>query len=64
MTHELLMYLSKKVQDEIDVLSGDLARGTAKDHGEYKYYCGIIRGLMVTNGFIAEAAQRMEQDDD
>jgi hypothetical protein len=64
MTHELLMYLSKRVQDEIDVLSGDLARGTAKDHGEYKYYCGIIRGLMITNGFIAEAAQRMEQDDD
>ena len=64
MTHELLMYLSKKVQDEIDVLSGDLARGTAKDHGEYKYACGIIRGLMITNGFIAEAAQNMEQDYD
>ena len=64
MTHELLIYLSKKVQDEIDVLSGDLARGTAKDHGEYKYACGIIRGLMTANGFIAEAAQRMEQDDE
>ena len=64
MTHDLLIYLSKKVQDEIDVLSGDLARGTAKDHGEYKYACGIIRGLMVANGFIAEAAQRMDQDDD
>lgn len=64
MTEELLRYLSKKVQEEIDVISGDLARGTAKDHGEYKYACGIIRGLMITNGFIAEAAQRMEQDDD
>lgn len=64
MTHELLIYLSKKVQDEIDVLSGDLARGTAKDHGDYKYACGIIRGLMMSNGFIAEAAQRMEQDDE
>jgi hypothetical protein len=64
MTHELLMHLSKKVQEEITVLSDDLARGTAKDHGEYKYACGIIRGLMITNGFIAEAAQRMEQDDD
>ena len=64
MTNEVLMYLSKKVQDEIDVISGDLARGTAKDHGEYKYACGIIRGLMITNGFIAEAAQRMEHDDD
>ena len=64
MTHELLIHLSKKVQEEITVLSDDLARGTAKDHGEYKYSCGIIRGLMITNGFIAEAAQRMEQDDD
>ena len=64
MTNELLMYLSKKVQDEIDVISGDLARGTAKDHGEYTYACGIIRGLMMSNGFIAETAQRMEQDDD
>ena len=64
MTNEVLMYLSKKVQDEIDVISGDLARGTAKDHGDYKYACGIIRGLMMSNGFIAETAQRMEQDDD
>jgi hypothetical protein len=64
MTHELLTYLSKKIQDELDVLSGDLARGAAKDHGDYKYACGIIRGLMITNGFIAETAQRMEQDDD
>lgn len=64
MNSELLTYLSKKVQDEIDVISGDLARGTAKDHGEYKYACGIIRGLMMSNGFMAETAQRMEQDDD
>lgn len=64
MNSELLTYLSKKVQAEVDVISDDLARGTAKDHGEYKYACGIIRGLMITNGFIVEAAQRMEQDDD
>jgi len=61
---ELLKYLTTKVQDEIAVLSDDLARGTAKDHGDYKYVCGIIRGLMMTNSFLAEAAQRMEQDDD
>jgi hypothetical protein len=61
---ELLTYLASKVQEEIKVMSDDLARGTAKDHGDYKYACGIIRGLMMTNGFIAEAAQRMEQDDD
>lgn len=64
MSNDLLQYLAKKVQDEIAVISDDLARGTAKDHGEYKYACGIIRGLMVANGFIIETAERMENDDD
>ena len=64
MSTDLLQYLSKKVQDEITVISDDLARGTAKDHGEYKYACGIIRGLMVANAFFADTAKRMEEDDD
>lgn len=64
MSNQVLQYLAKKVQEEIDVISDDLARGTAKDHGEYKYACGIIRGLMLTNGFIVELAERMESNDD
>jgi len=64
MSSDLLKYLSEKVNAEIAILSDDLARGTAKDHGEYKYACGIIRGLMIANGLFAETAQRMENDDD
>ena len=64
MSNDLLKYLSEKVQAEIDVLSEDLARGTAKDHGDYKYICGIIRGLMLANGIFADTAQKMENDDD
>ena len=64
MSTDLLKYLSTKVQDEISVVSDDLARGTAKDHGEYKYACGIIRGLMVANSIFEETARRMEEDDD
>ena len=64
MSDDLLTYLSKKVQDEISSLSDDLSRGTAKDHGEYKYVCGIIRGLMIANSIFADTAQKMENDDD
>ena len=64
MSNDLLQYLSKKVQDEIAVMSNDLALGKAKDHGEYKYACGIIRGLMTANGFLLDTADRMEEDDD
>lgn len=64
MSSDLLKYLSEKVNAEIAVMSDDLARGTAKDHGEYKYACGIIRGLMIANGLFAETAQRMEDNDE
>ena len=64
MSDDVLKYLSSKVQREIEVISDDLARGTAKDHGEYKYACGIIRGLMIANSILADTAQRMEDDDD
>lgn len=63
MSNDLFQYLAKKIQSEIDVISEDLARGTAKDHGEYKYACGIIRGLMVVNGILMDTAQKMEEDD-
>jgi len=64
MSNDLLRYLASKIQDEIAVISDDLARGTAKDHGEYKYACGIIRGYMVVTGIIQEIAERVENDDD
>jgi len=64
MSSDLLKYLSNKIQEEIKVMSDDMAKGTAKDHGDYKYACGIVRGLMISNNFCIEAAQRMEADDE
>ena len=64
MSNDVLRYIAGKLQEEITVISDDLARGTAKDHGEYKYACGIIRGLMMANGILADTAQRLENDDD
>jgi hypothetical protein len=61
---DVLKYISSELQKEITILSDDLARGTAKDHGDYKYACGIIRGLMVANAKIADTAQKLENDDD
>lgn len=64
MSKDLLKYLSDKHQAEITRISDDLAKGTAKDHGDYKYYCGIIRGLLIANNTVMETADRMDNDDD
>jgi hypothetical protein len=64
MSNDVLKYIADKVQEEVKVMSDDLARGTAKDHGDYKYACGIIRGLMMATTILADTAQRLENDDD
>jgi hypothetical protein len=64
MSNDVLKYIADEIQKEVKVMSDDLARGTAKDHGDYKYACGIIRGLMMATSILADTAQRLENDDD
>ena len=61
MSSDILKYLSNKIQDEIKVVTDDLALGKAKDHGDYKHAAGVIRGLMIANSIIAETAERYEE---
>jgi hypothetical protein len=61
---DILKYLNSKVQDEIGIIEKDLSLGGAKDHGDYKYACGIVRGLRMVTNLIIETSERMEQADD
>ena len=64
MSIDLLKYLSNKVQEELKVIEADTVMGKAKDFGDYKYACGIYRGLLMAKNLLMETARRMEQDDD
>jgi len=64
MSNDLLKYLSDKIQEERGIIAEDTALGKAKDFGDYKYACGIVRGLLIANNLIIETAQRMETDND
>lgn len=61
---DLLKYLSKRYQEEQKILADDLALGKAKDHGDYKYACGIIRGLLIANNVLIETTERIESSND
>ena len=63
MTPELKQ-LSKQLQEELRRYEEDMAMGKAEDFGAYKYACGIYRGLLIANGFVASLAQYMEDNDD
>lgn len=64
MSSDLIKYLSNKLDEDLKVIEADLALGTAKDHGEYKFACGRYRGLLMAKNHLIETAQRMENDDD
>lgn len=64
MSSDLIKYLSSKLDEDLKLIEADLALGTAKDHGEYKFACGRYRGLLMAKNHLIETAQRMENDDD
>ena len=64
MDTELLKYLSRRIQEESEVIKQDLALGNAKDHGDYKHACGIVRGLLLANNILMETSERMKENDE
>ena len=63
MSSDVFQYLSKKIQEELKNMEGDMAMGKAEDFGAYKFACGIYRGLLMANNIIMETAQRVDEDD-
>lgn len=64
MTHDILKYLSDKIDETCRVIETDMALGHIKDFSEYKFACGRYRGLLNAKDIIIELAERMENDDD
>ena len=64
MSNDALKHLSERIHEERAHLAEEMSMGKAKDHGDYKYACGIIRGLLLANNFIMETAERIERADD
>lgn len=64
MSGDILQYLSKKIGEELKVIEADTALGKATSFEDYKFACGIYRGLLLANSIIIETAQKMEHDDE
>lgn len=64
MSVDLLKHLSSRYQEEMKNMSDDMCMGVAKDHGDYKYACGIYRGLLIANNIIMETAEKLQAGED
>ena len=56
---EVLLGISKRLQEERQKMMEDLADGKAEKHAAYQYHCGVMRGLLIANNILAETAERL-----
>lgn len=54
--------IKKKIRDKMNQIADDLATGTAKDFGEYRYMTGIIHGLALVESDILDLEKRVNED--
>lgn len=64
MALNILEIAAQKNQETIDAMRGEVSMGKAKDFADYRYQCGIIRGLGMANGKLQEYSQELERDED
>jgi len=61
---DVLEHLAKKLQEDRLRMVEDLGEGKAKDHAEYKFACGVVRGLLMANNHILQLVERLEKADE
>ena len=61
---DVLEHLAKQIQADRLRMVEDLGEGKAKDHAEYKFACGVVRGLLMANNHILELVERLEKADE
>jgi len=64
MSDTILVHLSKTLDGDMESIIDGLSMGGASSYDEYKYSCGIIRGMLMAKNHVIELAQRMEDTDD
>lgn len=61
---DVLEHLAKQIQHDRLRIIEDMGDGKAKDHAEYKFSCGVVRGLLMANNHILELVERLENSDE
>ena len=63
-TEKVLRHLINRCSEEQKHLAEVLAQGLAKDHADYRFQCGVMRGITIAQGYLADMLERMSDDDE
>lgn len=62
--HKVLQYLASEISKLREDQASFISSGRAGDYPEYRYVCGVIRGLTHAEIIVSDLVQRMEKMDD
>lgn len=64
MLDKTLQIIAQKLDEERANVIESLGDATAKDFGEYKYACGVVRGLLIAKSLLIDLASNLESMDE
>jgi hypothetical protein len=63
MDEKILSVLRTKIRAQLNDLADNIAGGSAKDFGEYRYMCGVIHGLALAERELLDMAETLKRND-
>jgi len=63
MIEEFTRVLREKLRDEAEIERNSISRGAAADFAEYRYACGVIRGLALAEQLLIDLRNAAESAD-
>ncbi len=64
MTDEILVRLAQLFDKEVRLYEAQIGEGKATDYGDYKWKCGIIRGILLAKEQLINLSDEMKEDND
>jgi len=63
MDEKILMVLRQKIREQLNNITDNIAGGSAKDFGEYRYMCGAIHGLALAERELLDMVEVLKRND-
>jgi len=64
MAKTVLDVLQERIRQQLNDYADDVATGACTDFSEYRYLCGVIRGLATAERMLLDLADQLEHSDD
>lgn len=64
MINSFVDVLRKKIREDMNNYTDDLANGVCKTFDEYQKLCGLIHGLALAESHLLALAKKVEESDD